>query len=114
MSALVIRPNGDLVEVDLKPKTSHLSLMREHLGCSAVDVVRLTSELDMWIDDEGLYTQPVNMPATILARRYGYTWQPYHGPALVCSVDGDGYSTNMTPDQTRAVLLALEDVADAL
>ena len=112
--ALVIHPEGDVVEVNLKPGGDHLALMREHLGCRLVDVVALTDRLDMWIDDEGLYNHPVNVPATALARRFGFVWQPYHGPVLLCSVDREGNSIDLDVAQTRALLTRLLDVADAM
>lgn len=82
--ALVIHPDGEIVDVDLQPGADHLALMSEHLRCNSVDCVALTDRIDMWIDDEGLYTKPVNPAATALAGRYGFTWQNYHGPVLLC------------------------------
>lgn len=65
----------------------------------------------MWIDDEGLYTQPVNPYATALARHHGFVWQPYHGPVLLCSVDSDGNSIDLTRDQVCGLLAHLMDIA---
>lgn len=111
---LVVHPDGDIVEVNLNPGAEHLALMREHLGCRAVDCVGLTSRMDMWIDDEGLYTQPVNPVATALAREYGFTWQPYHGPVLLCSVNSQGDSIDLDVHQLRAHLTRLFDIATRL
>lgn len=113
--ALVVHPDGTVVDVNLKPDAdNHLPLMREHIGCSLVDVVRLTEVLDMWIDDEGIYTQPVNPVATALARHYGFIWQPYHGPVLLCSVDAQGNSIDLDADQFRALLTRLLDVSETV
>lgn len=109
--ALVVHPDGEIIEVNLKPGGDHLALMREHLDCRLVDVVALTDRLDMWIDDESLYNHPVNLVATALARRHGFTWQPYHGPVLLCSVDEAGNSIDLTRDQFRAILAQLGDIA---
>lgn len=114
-AALVIHPDGEIVEVNLKADAdNHLALMREHLGCSLVDVVALTDQLDMWLDDEGLYTQPMNPVATALARHYGFVWQPYHGPVMLCSVDDEGASIDLDTHQVRALLTRLLDVADTI
>jgi uncharacterized protein DUF3846 len=113
-TAFVIHPSGEVVEVNLNPGADHLALMREHIGCRYVDVVRLTNTLDMWLDDEGLYTQPVNLPATQLARRHGYVWQDYHGPVLLCGVNRDGNSIDLTREQVVGLLTHLEDVAEEL
>lgn len=109
-AALVIHPDGDVVEVTLKPGGDHLALMREQLRCSAVDCVALTDRLDMWIDDEGTYTQPVNPAATALARNHGFVWQHYHGPVLLCGVDDHGDSVNLTRGQLVGLLTHLMDV----
>lgn len=109
-AALVIHPDGEVVDVNLAPSSDRLALMREHLDCRLVDVVALTDRLDMWLDDEGVYGKPVNSIATSLARRYGYVWQPYHGSVLLCSVDGEGASTDLDTAQLRAVLAHLADV----
>jgi len=113
-SALVIHPDGTVVEVNLNAGADHLALMREHLGCRLIDVVALTSQLDMWIDDEGLYTQPVNPVATALAVHHGFTWQVFHGPVLLCGVNSDGDSVDLDADQMRGLLAQLMDVAEAL
>ena len=111
-TSLVIHPDGDIVEVNLEPGADRLALMRKHLRCSMVDCVALTDRLDMWIDDEGLYTKPVNRPATALARRYGFTWQDYRGPVLLCGVDGHGDSIDLSRDQVVGLLTHLTDVVD--
>lgn len=114
-AALVIHPDGEIIDVNLKPDAdNHLALMREHLGCRLVDVVALTDRLDMWLDDEGIYTQPVNPVATALARHFGFRWQRYHGPALLCSVDSEGNSVDLDRDQVRALLTRLLDIAEAV
>jgi hypothetical protein len=109
-AALVVHPDGEVVDVNLKPGVTHLALMHEHLNCDRVDVVALTDKLDMWIDDEGVYTQPVNPVATALARHYGFTWQDYHGPVLLCSVNDEGASVDLDTDQLRALLTRLADL----
>lgn len=109
-AALVIHPDGTLYEVNLRPGRTHRELMREHLDCRAADVVALTDKLDMWIDDESLYAHPVNPLATLLARHHGFTWQPYHGPVLLCSVDDEGRSIDLDAGQIRALLTHLTDL----
>lgn len=69
--------------------------MYDHLDCRSVDVVALTDELDMWLDDEGLDRHSINAPATLIAQIYGITHQPYFGPVLPCSHDDEGNSIDM-------------------
>jgi hypothetical protein len=107
-TSLVLTPGGDVREVTL-PDSGSLHFMYQQMGCSTVDVVRLTSRLDMWIDDNGIYTQPVNVMATALAQRYGKVYQPYHGTVLLCSVDEHGNSINLTVEQVRGLLVTMLD-----
>jgi hypothetical protein len=109
-AGLVIHPNGDLVEVNLQPGENNLELMYEHLGCSTVDVVRLSAVLDMWLDEEGMFTQVVNPIATALARIFGYIFQPYFGPVLICGSTAAGDSVDLDTDQLRALLTRLQDL----
>lgn len=109
-AALVIHPDGNVTDVNLNAGADHLALMYEHIGCRTVDVVGLTSRLDMWLDDDGLYTQPLNPVATLLARHYGFTWQPYHGPVLLCGVNAEGDSTDLDGHQIRALLTRLAGI----
>jgi Domain of unknown function (DUF3846) len=109
-AALIIQPDGEITDVHLKPGENHLALMYEHLNCTTVDVVRLTTVLDMWIDDEGLYTQPPNPAATALARHYGHLHQPYHGPVMICTANQHGNSTDLDTTQLRVLLTHLHDL----
>lgn len=111
-AAVVIHPDGEMVDVNLNPGSDRLAIMYEQLDCRAVDVVALTDRLDMWIDDDGFYTQEVNPIATRLARRYGFTWQAYHGPVMLCGVDEEGESHDLTRDQLVALLTGLTDLVD--
>lgn len=113
-AALVIHPDGDLVEVNLKPDADKLALMRAHLDCRLVDCVALTSHMDMWIDDEGLDTKSLNPVATAIAGRFGLTWQGYHGAALLCGVDAEGGSVDLTRDQIIGLLTHLSDLVDRI
>jgi Domain of unknown function (DUF3846) len=110
--ALVLTPDGGISEIDL-PSETHavLEALYKAIGCDAVDVVRLTTQLDMWVDDEGLFTQVPNPVATAFARRYGRTAQTYHGPAVITGVDGDGNTISLTAEQARGILTHLQDAA---
>lgn len=81
-------------------------------GCERVDVVALTTRYDMWIDDEGLYNHPVNPAATALARSFGFTFQPYHGPVLITGVVPDGCTIGLTSEQMAGLLKRLVSALD--
>lgn len=111
-TALVLHPDGELRELNLPADSGdRLRTMYAALDCTLVDVVRLTTCLDMWVDDEGLLTgRPVNPVATALARHYGYVHQHYVGPVLLCSVDDEGNSLDLNRAQVRALLTRLLDI----
>jgi Domain of unknown function (DUF3846) len=112
-TALVLHPDGTIIEVSLRPGVSHLALKREHLGCRVVYCLALTDRLDMWLDEEGADTQPVNLPASVLARNFGHA-RTCHGPALLCSVDSRGASTDLDRGQLLALLARLADAAESI
>ncbi|WP_189103422.1 DUF3846 domain-containing protein [Streptomyces kronopolitis] len=109
MTALLITPEADFVQLDL-PADSKIqqAVKRAVMRCDRYDVVALTNTLDMWIDDEGLYNHPVNKVATAFAARFGFIWQNYHGPVLLTGgADVDGGTVPLTKDQVLAFLATL-------
>jgi len=124
LDAMLITTVGYLYSIRL-PADSHreLAALYAVIGCDTVDVVRLTERLDMYLDDEGLINgQPINPIATILARHFGRTTQPYAGPAVLTSLGPDGRDRSLSlalrrhvrdllgpflsPDQPSPALLA--------
>lgn len=113
-TAVSITPDGSITEHEMPADPDQtLAFTCRVIGCRRVDVVRLTSVLDMWIDDESLFTQPVNPAATALARHFGCTWQPYHGTVLLCTVTAGGDSAGLTAAQARTLLDRLAGFAQA-
>lgn len=111
--SLVITPEGEFRRINLAGSSrDRLNQMYEQLGCDLVDVVRLTTNVDMWLDDEGVYSREPNLVATALAQHFGYVYQPYFGPVLLCSSNADGDSVDLTGDQVEAVLRTLLDITD--
>jgi hypothetical protein len=108
--ALVLHPDGDIRQIDMpgEPRAS-LDVLYTAIGCRTVNVVRLTTQVGMWIDNGGPSTQPPNLVATALARLYGRTAQIYHGPAVIAGVDDDGTSVNLTGEQAHGLLAHLQD-----
>lgn len=113
--AILITPGGDLIEIDLPNTTGErLAIMRSVIRCERVDVVALTTRIDMWFDDEYLYNyeDDINYAATILARRYIPNAAPYHGPVLVTGgADENGDTVPLDRDKLLALLTAIADTA---
>ncbi|SDH70076.1 protein of unknown function [Sinosporangium album] len=108
--AFVLTTDDDIREVELPPPGGTRPAVCCEINARLLDVVRLTTRLDMWIDVEGHDVKPVNRVATALARRHGYTWQNYHGDVLLCGVNGDGDTIGLTREQTVGMLTHLLDV----
>ena len=110
--ALLITPEADIVPVNLPADTDNrLVVMRSVIRCERVDVVALTDQVDMWLDDEGLYNHPVNKLATLLAVRFGFTWQEYHGPVLLTGgADAEGETVPLSKDKVLALLTSLQEL----
>lgn len=72
----------------------------------SVDVVGLSADLDMWINDEGLLIGlPVNMLASGIAAFHGMIHQPYVGTAVFTGgADVDGNTLPLTEEQVRLLL----------
>lgn len=56
-----------------------------------VDVVNLGRDVDMWVNDEGRYTQPLNLGASLTAR------QPIYGVAVLAGSNDEGETISL-PD----------------
>jgi Domain of unknown function (DUF3846) len=111
-NAILITPEADIVPIALPTDPGERqAVMRAVIRCDRYNVVALTTRLDMWIDDEGIYNHPVNKLATALAVRHGFVWQPYHGPVLLTGgADSDGETVPLTTDMVRALLTSVHDI----
>ncbi|MHB9857628.1 DUF3846 domain-containing protein [Streptomyces sp. YIM S03343] len=111
-TAILITPEADIVPINLPDNPDRRqAVMRAVIRCDRYDLVALTTRLDMWIDDEGIYNHPVNQLATLLAARHGFTWQKYRGPVLLTGgADEDGGTLPLTPDMVSALLASVADI----
>ncbi|MGW1966386.1 DUF3846 domain-containing protein [Streptomyces sp. NPDC001935] len=112
-TALLLTCTGSLAEIDLPfGRDGRSSADRSAvLRCERFDVVALTTQWDMWIDDDGLHSHPVNVAATALARRFGFVFQLYHGPVLLTgSPDAEGNTLPLLKEQVLGLLRTLQDI----
>lgn len=111
-TAILITPEADIIPINLPDNPDHRqAVMRAVIRCDRYDLVALTTRLDMWIDDEGIYRHPVNKLASLLAARHGFNHQPYHGPVLLTGgADEDGETVPLNPDMVRALLTSVIDI----
>ncbi|MBB3040106.1 DUF3846 domain-containing protein [Hoyosella altamirensis] len=105
MHALLITTDGTAEVINLTEKGSKLATLQHYCASGGnVDVVRLTSQLDMWVDDEGMYTSDINTTATRVAQRFGRCHQPYFGPVMLTGFTDNGDTTGLSIDQVRHLL----------
>lgn len=90
---------------------SVLKDLYEAIGCRTVDVVRLAERLDMWLDDDGMYTQEVNRLATLVAWSFGYQAQEYYGTVVFL---GGANAAGDTIGLKEPAVKRLERLTDAL
>jgi hypothetical protein len=116
--ALLITPNGDIVEIDLPAEgRDRMVVLYAVLRCTEYDVVRVSSSLDMWIDGEYLYNHPdePNIPATLFLTHFGDVTQMICGPVLITGgADAEGDTLPLSRHQLLAVLTKLADGAEDL
>jgi hypothetical protein len=103
--AITIATEGDATVNDWDATTGTLSHLQGAVG-GYVTVVNLSSDLDMWLHDEGLLIgQPVNPVATAIAAAHGMTHQDYVGPAVFTGgADNEGNTLPLTQEQTTTLL----------
>lgn len=80
-----------------------------------VDVVSLTPTLDMWVGDEGSFTEPVNLPATWVAMKaLGRKTQNFHGPVVFTGgLDDEGNTMPLSGAAHDFLTDALTELAEA-
>lgn len=112
--ALVLHPDADAFEASVitpDGSGSHLRSLYAALGVSLVDVIRLTDDIDAWVDDEGRVNgNEPNVMATSMLRAFGWHLahdDAVHGSMLFAGHDGQGGILSLT-DRQRDIL------ADAL
>lgn len=100
--ALIITTDGTIETAEWAAGGTNLTHLQQAVGGS-VDVVALTDELDMWVNDEGLVMgMPINEVATAIAREHGMSHQPYAGPAVFTGgCDEAGDTQPLTKDLER-------------
>lgn len=96
------------IDVDTSQLGSVLGLC-DAVGAERVDVVQLSDQVEMWLDD-GIYSTPLNLLASLYAAEYGYTHQDYFGTAVITGgVDEDGETRGL--DHIEAVSDRLAAIA---
>ncbi|MEU3708363.1 DUF3846 domain-containing protein [Streptomyces anulatus] len=103
--ALLIRTDGSFELLDW-PERDQLGALYRAIGCQNIDAVDITTELTMWLDDEGLINgSAVNRSATLLYAAHRPPHQRYHGDAVITGgTDRHGNTLGLTPDQVARLI----------
>ena len=99
LSAVTISPDGTTCLMDLGDNA--LKGLYLAIECSTVDVVQLTPDLHMWVDDEGMLKEEpeVNLVATVIADSLGRGTQPYYGTVVFTGgADEEGETQPISAD----------------
>ncbi|MEF2977668.1 DUF3846 domain-containing protein [Subtercola sp. YIM 133946] len=106
LTGIRIDNDGVLSTVSIYATNTHTRLlgMYQHIGCTTVDVIGLDGGIDVWVDDEGLYTQNPNPTLTLML----WLTRPFQthlsGPGLFLRSNEDGDTQGLTPEQTATVI----------
>ncbi|MEU4231144.1 hypothetical protein AB0F17_43205 [Nonomuraea sp. NPDC026600] len=102
-ASILLLPNRQMRVVNLPATACTLPLTLDLLNAFSAERHQLAPDVGMWIDPnrQGLGLGEGNMPASKLSVRLGGLWIPWYGPALVCGIDEQGHSRDLTADQLR-------------
>ncbi|MFD3814339.1 DUF3846 domain-containing protein [Streptomyces rubiginosohelvolus] len=104
--ALRIQADGRFELIDWPQPGGTLNTLLAAIGCRTVDAVTVSTDLTMWVDDEGIVTGlPVNGGATALYAAHKPPHQTYHGTVVITGgADSNGDTLPLTTDQITALI----------
>lgn len=113
VSGILINTDGTVQDVTSNEGEDTLRFMYRVLNVQMVELVSLTDTLDLWIDEEGMYSgQEPNEPATRFAARHGFRnpWGiPLMGPVLILGgTDEEGDTRSLAAEDAEKVRNTLE------
>lgn len=103
ITAYVVTTDGQFTRTAL---TDPVNDYRTLIGCDTPEMVRLASDLHLWVDGNGL-DRPVNLCATQIAHNYGQDNQPYFGTAVFTGGQDRHGNTLPLSDSTFRILAAI-------
>lgn len=99
LAAACLTTDGELTPLSLDPEHV-LAGMYVAIGCRLVEAVDLSDRLTMWLDEEGICNAQINLPATLIAHRFGQTHQSFYGNAVFTGgTDPSGDTLPLNDDQ---------------
>lgn len=112
---LVLTPEGHLHEHVSGEADSEIGeAISTQIGCTVLDVVHLSSTIDLWVDDEGMMVeQPqINAFATWVIRQYGSTHHLLFGTVVFTGgVDAEGHTLSLSAEAKQELLTLIREAA---
>lgn len=114
MTVLVVTTDGKITEEPFPD--DFLRFSYQAIGCMMVERVRLTEIVDMWVDEEGMYTQKSNPFAVFICRKFGYPAQNIFGNCVITGTEwtndglGAGPLTVKDADSIKLTKKIYEDI----
>lgn len=105
--AVTIDVDGTIELVEWDASNGTLEHLQRAVG-GLVDVVGLSSDLDMWVNENGIAEGlGWNVVASAIAAMHGRSSQPYFGPAVFTGgADDEGSTMSLTTEQANALSVA--------
>jgi len=107
LTGIRLAPDGTMEKVwltDSQDEGRRGAWMREHIGCTFYDVIRLPEGIDCWVDDEFLFNPDTNPDLTRILHRH-QPCGPVGGAGLFLGVnEATGETVSLTLDQEVTVI----------
>lgn len=117
---LVVTPGDGVWDYTVEPDEAGrvtaravLAMLYELINCTAVDVVALSPEIDMWVDDEGALKPQlrINQLASYIATRFGFPFQLYIGTVVFSGgPDAQGDTTPLGKPARDSLMTLIDEL----
>lgn len=102
LTGIKVNTDGTLVVVQIED-ANHVTGIQQALDARWYDVASMRPGLDVFVDDEGLFTSKLNPTLTAMAQAFGYAGV-LHGPGIFFGVtEHDGATVSLDAAQIAAV-----------
>lgn len=91
------------VQVHDESSSARVTGIQGAIGCRYFDVVRLSGDIDVWVDDEGTYTSVPNPALTVMARLAGRPVSPLFGAGVFLAATSAGETVSLSEDQRAKI-----------
>jgi hypothetical protein len=117
VTGILIKTDGTVENFEQQEGESLLHGMYRALEVDMVELVQLTDEIGLWLDEEGLYSGQVpNLYATALGATLGFRnpWGvPLMGPVLVLGgCDDEGDTLSLSDEDAQRIRGAIASVRE--